>query len=547
MGILKRIKPYIYLLVVITSPLHSATDVNLQLRWRHQFQFAGYYMAIEKGYYQAQELSVSLIEGGPNAFHPVDNLINQKADFAISGSGAIISHIQGKPIVALAAIMQSSPLIWITLKKNNLTRPHDLTNKTLSILNPIESAELLTVFKKENISLSNINFKQTNFTVDNLIDEKTHALNAYISNEPFLLQQKNIEYNIINPVDYGVNFYNDVLITHSKLAKSSPELVKVFTKASLQGWQYAFSHIDETVELIHAKYAPHKSIEHLRYEALQLKKLVMPELVTIGHMNPGRWQKIANNYYELGMVKSTDNISDFIFNPNDSRSPWFVHYMVISGLIISLLSIITWRFAYLTTSLRKEIKRRRYAENSLVSVNKKLKILATSDPLTKIYNRRAFFDKGHALLNLAHRKNLPITLFMIDLDNFKSINDEYGHKTGDRVLTSLCDTLHNKLIREHDIFARIGGEEFAILMLDCGIQNAESIALRILNCAHHLQIPTEKQTQLDVTVSIGISEIGMSEISHDIETCLNQADKALYQAKQQGRDQFVIYTHSDIA
>lgn len=536
MGILKTIKPSLYLLAVMSFALHSATDINLQLRWRHQFQFAGYYMAVEKGYYQAQNLAVNLIEGGPNAYNSTKVLIDKKADFSISGSGAIISHLNGQPITALAAIMQSSPLIWITLKKNNLTRPHDLNHKILSILDPLESAELLTVFKKENINLANINFKQTNFNIDDLINEKTHALNAYISNEPFLLEQNNIEYNIINPVDYGVNFYNDTLITHSELAKSSPELVNAFTQASLQGWRYAFNHIDETTKLIQRKYAPNKSLAHLHYEALQLKKLVMPDLVTIGHMNQGRWQKIANSYHELGMVKSTDNIQDFIFNPNDTHSPWLIHYIVISGFIISFLSIITWRFAYLTTSLRKEIKRRKYAETSLVTVNKKLKVQATSDPLTKVYNRRAFFDKGHALLNLAHRKNLPVTLFMIDLDNFKNINDQYGHKTGDQVLTALCDSLQNKLIREHDIFARIGGEEFAILMLDCSINNAESIALRILNCAHHLQVQTDQQTQLAVTVSIGISQI-----KQDIETCLSQADKALYQAKQQGRDQFIIY------
>lgn len=542
MGTLKTIKPYLYLLIALSLPVHSATDINLQLRWRHQFQFAGYYMAIEKGYYQAQALKVNLIEGGPDAYRPVDNLINRRADFAVSGSGAIISHLQGKPVVALAAIMQSSPLIWITLKKNNLTRPHDLHNKTLSILDPEESAELLTVFKKENIDLSTINFKQTSFSVDDLIQEKTHGLNGYISNEPFLLQQQNIEYNIINPVDYGVNFYNDVLITHTELAQSSPELVNAFTQASLKGWQYAFNHMDETIEIIKAKYAPDKSIAHLRYEAEQLKKLVMPDLVTIGHMNSGRWQKIANNYYDLGMLESRGNIDEFIFRANHPNSPWLIHYIVISGLLISLLSIITWRFAYLTASLRKEIKRRHYAENNLVSANKKLKIQATSDPLTKIYNRRAFFEKGHALLNLARRKQLNVTLFMIDLDHFKSINDQYGHKTGDQVLISLCDALQNKLIREHDIFARIGGEEFAILMLDCSIDNAESIGIRILNCAHHLNIPTEHTTKLAVTVSIGISELTQEQ---DIETCLNHADKALYQAKQQGRDQFVIYPDLD--
>lgn len=293
-----------------------ATDaVKIQLRWKHQFQFAGYYMAKEKGFYQAKGLDVELIEGGPQALSPIGDLLSDKVDFAISGSGVVIDRMEGKPVVAVASIMQTSPLVWITLKSSHIHGPLDLADRKLSIMPSPESAELLTMLAHEGIRVEKLTFMPTTFQIDDLIKGKVDAYNGYISNEPYQLSQQGIEYNIINPRDYGVDFYNDVLITTEHRAKHNPEQVKAFRDATLQGWDYALSHIEETVQLIHQRYAPTKTLDHLRYEANTIKELILPELVQLGHMNPGRWQYIADSYRALNMTKAESNLDGFLFKP----------------------------------------------------------------------------------------------------------------------------------------------------------------------------------------------------------------------------------------
>ncbi len=528
-------KALTYLLLLISIEAAGQETVNLQLRWKHQFQFAGYYMAIEKGFYQTYNIKVNLIENTENTKTPLEKIINREVEFAISGSGIVIAKMQEKPVVALAAISQTSPLVWISLKNKHLNRPHDLINKNLPIISQVESAELLALFKKEGIELSKLNMIKSQFNVDDLINGKVDVLNAYASNEPFLLEQNNIDYTLITPMDYGVNFYSDVLITNQQYAEQHPELVENFTQASLQGWQYAFNHIDETVALIHQKYAPNKSLEHLKFEAKKLKELAMPDLVSIGHMNPGRWQQIANTYQELGMADDDHNIDGLIYQRKTQDLSWLIHLTAVTLFIILILSLLSWRFAYLTSSLRREINRRKFAEQRLKDLNNQLKQQATSDPLTQIYNRRAFFEKGHKLIKLAQRKSLPCCLFMIDLDHFKKINDKYGHHSGDITLKSFVDTLNHNLIREHDIFARIGGEEFVILMLDCDLEGAKQVALRLLDCIRNMPLKSDKQVPFNITASVGISLL-----ENDLDECLNQADAALYQAKKTGRDRYRI-------
>ncbi|WP_281281914.1 GGDEF domain-containing protein [Catenovulum sediminis] len=449
-------------------------------------------------------------------------------------------RMEGYPLVALAAIMQTSPLVWITLKDKDFATPHELIGRKLPVLTPNESAELLTVFRMEGLDLKQINFINHRATVDDLINNKVDAINGYIANEPFLLDQLGHQYNLIRPKNYGVNFYNDVLVTHEKFAKNNPEIIENFTAASLQGWQYALENIDETISIIRNKYAPNKSLEHLLYEAKVIQSLIMPELVQLGHMNPGRWQFIADTYKELNLTQGDNSIEGLIYTRPKADLTWFIHAIVLSLVIILVLLVITWRFAYLSSTLKREISRRQYAERKLIKANNELKAQASSDPLTQIYNRRAFFDKGQSIVRFATRKNYPMSLLMIDIDYFKKINDQYGHAAGDLALQKVCDCIKAEVIRSHDIFARIGGEEFAILMVDCDLKASENVADRIHKRIQELHIPWKNSQSFTLTVSIGIAPV-----TNELSESLTQADIALYRAKQNGRNCHFTYIDED--
>lgn len=162
------------------------------------------------------------------------------------------------------------------------------------------------------------------------------------------------------------------------------------------------------------------------------------------------------------------------------------------------------------------------------------KQLSTVDNLTNIYNRRYFFEMSQSLLLMTDREKRPVSMLMIDVDNFKSINDNYGHQAGDYVLTCLAKDIEC-LMRKSDLFARIGGEEFAILLDNTSLQDAKNIAGRIIKTVEAGAV-IYNQRAIDVTVSIGVAALN-NEMT-GIEELYVCADKNLYQAKARGRNQY---------
>jgi diguanylate cyclase (GGDEF)-like protein len=161
--------------------------------------------------------------------------------------------------------------------------------------------------------------------------------------------------------------------------------------------------------------------------------------------------------------------------------------------------------------------------------------LATTDDLTGLLNRRAFFARADAARLLSLRTRQPITLLMLDIDHFKQLNDRFGHATGDEALVKFAATC-NEALREHDILGRLGGEEFALALagtdLDGAIHAAERLRqgvadTRLLTCGN----------SYTMTVSIGVVLIDPDE---DLPTGLARADHALYEAKRNGRNRVEV-------
>ncbi|MFC6633117.1 sensor domain-containing diguanylate cyclase [Microbulbifer taiwanensis] len=155
---------------------------------------------------------------------------------------------------------------------------------------------------------------------------------------------------------------------------------------------------------------------------------------------------------------------------------------------------------------------------------------ARTDPLTGIYNRRSFFSESEHLLRLAERKSLPLSLLMLDIDHFKSINDIHGHAVGDKALRAFSDAVAGH-IRETDVFGRLGGEEFALLLAEPR-QGALESAQRLQREIEEIRIETA-QGQLQFTASIGVAYWRDEKF---IDELLHNADRALYLAKKRGRN-----------
>jgi diguanylate cyclase (GGDEF)-like protein len=159
---------------------------------------------------------------------------------------------------------------------------------------------------------------------------------------------------------------------------------------------------------------------------------------------------------------------------------------------------------------------------------------ALHDPQTGLLNRRGLETSLSRMLALAHRSNSPVSLLLADLDDFKSINDRYGHHMGDVALQLVVSTARRVLKRQSDFAARFGGDEFAILLLDTDLAGARVVAEKLRKAVAEQPIVVG-ETSIEITLSIGIALVPPSE--PDLGAALSRADKGLYLAKSRGRNQ----------
>ena len=160
---------------------------------------------------------------------------------------------------------------------------------------------------------------------------------------------------------------------------------------------------------------------------------------------------------------------------------------------------------------------------------------AIRDALTGIYNLRYYNERMSDEIAISKREETPLSLIYFDLDHFKSVNDRYGHPAGDEVLRQVVKTI-TKISRSHDIFSRVGGEEFSILLPRCNLSNAKSDAEKIRAVIEGLSIPITPELSIKITISIGVVTLLADESAQDF---YQRADKNLYKAKETGRNRVV--------
>ena len=329
--------------------------VTLQLKYYHQFQFAGYYAALEKGFYKEAGLDVKLKANEPDLKSPIDKVLSGTAQYGVADNTLVIERLAGKPVVVLANMFQKSPAVWIVREDSGIRGPHDLVGKRVMRTSGLNSQKL-AMLQVEGIPVSKINWIPASFNVQDLIDGHTDAYNGYTTNEPYTLREQGIAYRFINPRNYGIDFYGDVLFTSEAEIKQHPERAKAFRLASLKGWQYAMDNPDEIINLISSKYASKKSLPHLKFEAEAMRDLILPDLVRIGHINPGRWRSIAETLVTLDMAEANyDLLEGFIYDPFPKPHDLTKHYAVIaSAVLLALLFLgLVIRIGRLNTRLQK--------------------------------------------------------------------------------------------------------------------------------------------------------------------------------------------------
>jgi len=326
-------------LFLIGQPARALEAVSLELRWFHQFQFAGYYAALEKGFYREAGLDVTLKEGGPGA-NPIQGVLSGRSEFGIALSSLVVNYLRGDPVLLLGPIFQHSPNILLVRGRDK--RPVDLVLPhagPIAVMGAEQDVDLKSMFINEGIALERVNLVADQNHLADLLNNRVAALNAYASNEPYELERQGIPYTALKPSTYGLDFYGDVLFTRQDLQKRKPEVVAAFYAASKRGWEYALAHPEEIAELILNRYnSQEKTRDHLLYEARVLHDLINPEVIEIGHNNPARWRHIASTYARFGLVDGEQSLDNF-FYATDRRIDLTWLYWLLASLAAATLLI----------------------------------------------------------------------------------------------------------------------------------------------------------------------------------------------------------------
>ncbi|WP_304302337.1 ABC transporter substrate-binding protein [Chromatium okenii] len=339
-----------FLLIALPDLAVSAAPqldpVTLQLKWKHQFQFAGYYAAQEKGFYREAGLDVTIIEAAPGV-DSTQEVVAGRAQFGIGTSELILNRYRGDPVIVLGVIFQHSPLSLVTLSDSGINHIHKLVGHHVMI--EPSSAELLAYLYQEGFTQKAFVMQHHSFDLNDLLNGKTDAMSIYSTDELYQLQQLEHAYNLFSPRMSGIDFYGDNFFTTENELEQHPQRVKAFREATLHGWRYAMQNSDEIVQLIYQKYTQRHTLAHLQFEAQAMHDLMQPELIDPGYMNVGRWQHIAQTYHYLGMLPEHFDVTKLLYlsNPDlDLKQLKIKFYYTAAILLVSSLIILVLFYFY---------------------------------------------------------------------------------------------------------------------------------------------------------------------------------------------------------
>lgn len=351
----------IIIVCCMVSNAFCAEKVVLQLKWEHEFQFAGYYAALWQGYYQDLDLDVEirpLSRPDGSLVFPVDEIQNGNANFAIGGLDILTAKDNGLDIVVLASIFQRSQTAIFSLTDTPINNLSQLAKLRIGIpISGTTRAEIEAIFMTQGFDIKKINFVHSNNTVDALIKNEVDAIVTYDISATFEAEERDVKLNKLDPIDFGINFYGDTLFTSQQLTQRDPELVANFISASIKGWHYALQHKEELAKKISNELPRHI----FNYKNNYKYNMAYADLIdgvinypqhNIGDTDPNRWISMNAKMRELGLVHSHLVKEEFFFNSPDMETNQSNNIWLFALLIFLLVATyISWHKQSVTLSI----------------------------------------------------------------------------------------------------------------------------------------------------------------------------------------------------
>lgn len=303
----------LFLLLLVSTFLYSSSleKVSIQFNWKYQFEVAGFIAAKEKGFYENVGLDVELKEYNPEVDILFD-VLNNKVTYGISSSNIVLENKKIASIVLLATYLQKSPLVFIT--KPDIRTPSQFLGKTImGNKDELKNSSLALFLSHFNINFSNTKFIPHNFKIDDFISGKVEIMSAFRSNQLYELDKRKIDYNIIDPADYGFVMSAVNLYTSKEEAFKNKYRTQKFIEATNRGWEYALKNKEEIIDILIKKYGVNKSKEALLYERDVVNQVMMRDFYPIGKVSPELTQRLVKQLSYSGMIEPNQKINHIFF------------------------------------------------------------------------------------------------------------------------------------------------------------------------------------------------------------------------------------------
>lgn len=273
----------------------------VQLKWLHQAQFAGFYVAKDEGYYREEALEVEFFEGGPHV-RWLERMADPSCPVGITNAHEIIIGVsKGLPVQAIAAIDQVSPIVFFSLRESGIRDPRQFKGKRVALV-PTGKLHFLGMMQKVGVDVKDVVVRPFSFDMTPLYEGQVDVWSGYHTNIVIRAEDEGHSVNVIHPVEYGIQIYDDVIYVRRELAEGSPEVVEGFLRATLKGWSKAVREPEEALEIT-MRYV--KDAEHA-HEARLLKRTI-PYVhtgeVPVGWMEKSVWEDIAVLARDVGLTE----------------------------------------------------------------------------------------------------------------------------------------------------------------------------------------------------------------------------------------------------
>ncbi len=305
-------------LVACTAFKPQPDKVTVQLSWFHSVEFAGFYVADQKGYYADENLAVTLKPGGADIL-PAQEVADGKADIGVTGGDQLlIARSQGLPLKAIAAIFRQSPVALMALADSGIKTPQDMMGKRIGVISPAydnnNDIQLLAMLRQAGIDQSKVKLVVTeDYSVGSLTSGAMDVYSGFAMNEAVDAKLRGLDVNLILPQDYGVSIYANVLFSRQQTLDERSDVVQRFVRATFKGYQYAIEHPDEAGDLA-LKYDKTLDVAFQRASMQAEIPLIDTGDVPIGTMDSPVWQNTNDILVQQGLIKSQVDLSTVFTN-----------------------------------------------------------------------------------------------------------------------------------------------------------------------------------------------------------------------------------------